>query len=78
MSKAANVLRNLEWICLARPNEGRTARATHHASKRVPVEDEGKDDRTVQVFVIDAFEAPAQLVVRNLRATQPRTLRLID
>lgn len=78
LSKSANVLRNLEFTCQARPNEGRIERASHHANRRGPVEDEGKEDRTVQVLVIEPFEAPAQLVVRNLRANHPKPLRLMD
>jgi len=79
ISKSANVLRNLEWTCLARPNEGRrTASSNHHAKRREPLEDEGKDDRTVQVFVIETFEAPPQLVIRNLRANHAKPLRLMD
>jgi hypothetical protein len=77
-SPSANVLRNLEWTCLARPNEGRTEKSSHHAKGRQPVDDEGKEDRTVKVFVIEAFEAPAQLVVRNLRANHAKPLRLMD
>ena len=77
-SRSANVLRNLEWTCLARPNEGPARRYAHHAKRRGLVDDEGKEDRTVQVFLIEAFEAPSQLVVRNLRANHPKPLRLMD
>ena len=73
-STSANVLRNLEWTCLARPNEGKP----HRSKRQVPGNAEGKDDRTVQVFAIEAFEAPAQLVVRNLRASHLKPLRLMD
>ena len=77
-SKSAHVLRNLEWTCLAKPNEGTTGGSTHHAKMRDLPDTEGKDDRTVQVSVIEAFEAPTQLVVRNLRANHPKPLRLMD
>lgn len=77
-SRSANVMRNLEWTCLARPNEGRTAKYSHHSRKQEQLDDEGKDDRTVQVFVIEPFEAPTQLVVRNMRANHPKPLRLMD
>ena len=76
-SKSANVLRNLEWTCLARPNEG-IQKLNNHARKRDQGSYEGQEDRTVQVFVIDAFEAPAQLVVRNLRTNHVKPLRLMD
>lgn len=78
-SKAAHVLRNLEWTCLARPNEGiRTSEGSHHSKSRDLNAYEGQEDRTVQVFVIEAFEAPTQLVVRNLRANHVKSLRLMD
>lgn len=77
-SQSANVLRNLEWTCLAQPNEGTTRRLSHHAKRREFLDDEGKDDRTVQVFLMETFEAPSQLIVRNMRANHPRPLRLMD
>ncbi|HYV10100.1 MAG TPA: ion channel [Pyrinomonadaceae bacterium] len=76
-SKFANVLRNLEWTCLAQPNEG-LEKPGHHARKRIPANYEGKEDRTVHVFLIDAFEAPAQLLVRNVRSNHLKPLRLMD
>ena len=76
-SKSANILRNLDWTCLAQPNEG-LAKPGHHPRSRVPANYEGKEDRTVQVFLIDAFEAPAQLLVRNARSNHLKPLRLMD
>jgi|SRR5687767_6955785 len=76
-SRSANVLRNLEWTCLARPNEGSTV-SRRPVKKRELADDEGQEDRTVKISVIDAFESPAQLVVRHLRANHPKPLRLMD
>lgn len=77
MSKSANVLRNLEWTCLARPNEGLNQDSNHTRKSAVP-DAEGAEDRTVKVVLVDTFEAPPQLAVRNIRANHPRQLRLMD
>lgn len=77
-SKAAHVLRNLEWTCLARPNEGMRTEVRAHAKNHSSKDYEGQEDRIVHVFAIASFEAPAQLVVRNLRANKLKSLRLMD
>jgi hypothetical protein len=78
-SKRANILRNLEWTCLAEPNEGRISKLSPSSKPQADSDtDEGKDDRTVKVLVVESYEMPTGLLVRNLRANYLKPLSLMD
>lgn len=68
-----NEPRNIEWVCLSEPKEG-----AKESVSRKAVAEESPEDRVVSVFVEPKFEEPNSVMARQVWATHPNALSLMD
>jgi hypothetical protein len=77
-----NDLRNIEWVCLSDPernlSDGTDAKPASKRGRRSNAAAVNPNGTAVDVYIQQNFESPTSMMVRQIRASHPKSLTLMD